>query len=200
MLSLHDALKNSYKDKKTQKQEMKKYGYYRDKQLSNHNQQVYYKPEDKKLLVVGTGTHNLSDWGTDAYLATGKLKDTNRYKEFGGVLEKAKKKYGTNATVVGHSLSGALAQYAAGKNDKVITLDKGATIGQKTRDNETSYRSKGDVVSTFAQNTKSLGTNHHRNRFIGGLLGGIPGALIGSAVDAYKAHDIGNIKNEKIFV
>jgi len=104
-LSLHDALKNSYADKRTQKQEMKKYGYYWDKQLSNNNEQVYYKPDEKKLLYTVSGTHNLSDVGTDLYLAAGHLKDTNRFKEASDIYNKAKLKYApSNSTVVGHSL------------------------------------------------------------------------------------------------
>jgi hypothetical protein len=37
------------------------------------------------------GTHNISDWWTDLYLAAGKLKSTNRYKEADKVLKEAKK-------------------------------------------------------------------------------------------------------------
>jgi hypothetical protein len=76
------------------------HGYYLDKKLSNHNQQVYYKPDEKRLLVSVAGTHNLADWGTDLALATGNLKSTNRYKEASDILKKAKHKYNpTNTTV-----------------------------------------------------------------------------------------------------
>ena len=76
-LSLYDTLKNSYS--KDPKQNMN--GYKIDKELSNHNQQVYYNPKHKKLVVSVAGTHNLKDWGTDIFLGAGKLKNTNRYKE-----------------------------------------------------------------------------------------------------------------------
>jgi hypothetical protein len=58
------------------------------------------------------------DVGTDMYLAMGKLKDTSRYKEAGKTLDNAKHKYGVDsATVTGHSLGGAIAQYMNSKND-----------------------------------------------------------------------------------
>ncbi len=41
-INLYDALKNSYKDQKTQQQGLKKYGFDLDNSLSNDNQQVYY--------------------------------------------------------------------------------------------------------------------------------------------------------------
>jgi hypothetical protein len=63
-----------------------------------------------------------------------------------------------SATVTGHSLGGAIAQYMSSKNDKVYTLDKGATIGQKTRTNESAYRSSGDLVSGMNANSKRMTT------------------------------------------
>ena len=49
MLTLYDTLKHSYKPIKEQNQFYKKYGYYLDKKLSNHNQQVLYNPTERKL-------------------------------------------------------------------------------------------------------------------------------------------------------
>ena len=85
-LDLHDVLKNSYSGK--HKDNMN--GYKLDKELWNHNQQVYYNPDHKKLVVSVVGTHNLRDWGTDIFLGAGKLKDTNRYKEAKSVYDKGK--------------------------------------------------------------------------------------------------------------
>ena len=70
MVSLHNVLKNSYKSKPSANMN----GYELDKSLSNHNQQVYYKPNEKKLLLSIAGTHNLRDVGTDFMLGIGKLK------------------------------------------------------------------------------------------------------------------------------
>ena len=110
-LDLYDVLKNSYASQNKQKEAFKKDGYVYDQKLSNHNEQVYYNPNNKKLLMSVAGTHNISDIGTDIYLAAGHLKDTNRYKEAESVLHRAKQKYNiANATLAGHSLGG-LVQY-----------------------------------------------------------------------------------------
>ena len=49
-LTLHDALKTSYKDKKNQQLDMSKFGYTRDENLSNHTHQVYRHAGENKLL------------------------------------------------------------------------------------------------------------------------------------------------------
>ena len=101
MVSLHNVLKNSYKSKPAGNMN----GYELDKSLSNHNQQVYYNPNEKKLLMSVAGTHNLRDVGTDFMLGIGKLKNTSRYKEAKTIIDKAKNKYNPMKTVVaGHSL------------------------------------------------------------------------------------------------
>ena len=187
-VNLYDTLKSSYGDKKA-RQQLVNAGYKYDSMLSNHNQQVWYNPNDKKLLYNIAGTHNIKDWGTDLYLGVGKLKDTNRYKEAKQTLENAKLKYGYDITtnITGHSLGGAIAQYVGGKNDKVFTLDKGATIGQKTRGNETAFRTSGDAVSVLNSGSKRMITLENRNRATGFL-----------PLDTLKAHNVENIRKEGI--
>jgi hypothetical protein len=222
-LKLHDVLKRSYASKEEQKKgfhNKRGKGYDYDEDLSNDNQQVYYNKKKKKLLVSVAGTHNLSDVGTDAYLAMGHLKDTNRYKEAENVLNKAKSKYGVDsATVVGHSLGGSISQYIAGSKDKAITLDKGATIGQKTRSNENAYRTKGDAVSLLNANSTRMTTldkpNNKPKTWIGAIgsaiyntpkmivekgLNTATNGLYGVAKSALEAHNVDNIKDENIFV
>ena len=80
-------------------------------------------------------------------------------------------------------------QYIASKNDKVYTLDKGATIGQKTRRNETAYRTEGDYVSLLNANSKRMKTL--KNPYI---QTGI------TLIDGYNAHDTKNIKDANIFI
>ena len=163
-ISFHQTLKNSYDIKDKQKSAFKNQGFVYDSDLSNHNEQVYYNPSQKKLLYTVAGTHNLRDWGTDAWLAAGKLKDTNRYKEAKNILEKAKKRYNPkDTTIAGHSLGGTISQYIAAPTDKVFTLDKGATFGQKTRSNENAYRTAGDVVSLLNANSKRMKTLKNNN-------------------------------------
>ena len=193
---LYTALKASYADVATQKTSLGKYGYQRDDSLSNDNEQVYYNPIHKKILYDIAGTHNISDVGTDLYLATGHLKDTNRYKEADSTLQKAKSKYGVNeATITGHSLGGSIAGYVANKQDKVITLDKGATFGQPIRSNETAYRSSGDAVSLLNAGTKKMTTLPNPNRSIHT---GNP--FLDVAGNILNAHNVSNIKNSSIFV
>lgn len=190
-LTLYDTLKNSYASRDKQKGAFKDKNYVYDSDLSNHNEQVYYNPKEKKLLYSIAGTHNIGDLGTDLYLAAGHLKDTNRYKEAESKLREAKKRYGVDsATVVGHSLGNSLAQYVSSKNDKVIGLNGGYTIGQPTRSNATSYRTKGDLVSLLGRNETNVHNLENPNT----------PSMFGGIVDAYRAHNIDNIKNEKIYV
>ena len=188
-LSLYDTLHNSYKPLKDQKKFYKDKGYYIDKKLSNDNQQVLYNPTTKKLLYNIAGTHNLKDWGTDAYLLAGKLKETNRYKEADNTLKLAKQKYGINsATVTGHSLGSSIGNFISKPEDKFYGLDAGYTFGQKTRDyggNHQNFRTAGDLVSVLgAGRNDTLKTLKNRNWL----------------KDPLTAHNVENIKNEKIFV
>ena len=187
-VNLYDALKSSYGDKKA-RQQLSNAGYKYDSMLSNRNQQVWYNPNEKKLLYNIAGTHNIKDWGTNTYLALGKLKDTNRYKEAKQTLENAKMKYGNDVTtnITGQSLGGAIAQYVGNKNDKVYTLNKGATIGQKTRSNETAFRTSGDIVSLASSGATRMTTLQNRNKATGFL-----------PLDALKAHKAENIRKEGI--
>jgi hypothetical protein len=189
-INLYTTLKSSYGDKKSRKK-LSDAGYKYASMLSNHNQQVWYHPDKKKLLYNVAGTHNLKDVGTDLWLAFGGLKNTNRYKEASKKLDEAKRKYGNNVdtTVTGHSLGGSIAQYVANKNDKVYTLDKGATIGQKTRSNENAYRTDSDIVSLMNANSKRMNTLNNYNK----ATGFIP-------LDILNSHNVDNIKKENIFV
>ena len=160
-LQLHEVLKNGYrKNKKTHLR-----GYHLDQELSDHNKQVYYNPANRQAVYNVTGTHNLSDVGTDFYLLGGHLKDTSRYKKAHRGLRAAKAKYGpdVNVTITGHSLGGSIAGYIGDENDGVITLDKGATVGQKIRKQEKGYRTQGDIVSLFNKNNARMKTLHNES-------------------------------------
>lgn len=197
-LSLHKVLKNSYASKDKQKTALDSYGYTYDPELSNDNQQVYYNKSKNKLLYSIAGTHNLSDVGTDAYLAVGHLKDTNRYKNSEETLKKAKKKYGVDkATIAGHSLGGSIGQYVGSANDTVLTLDKGATIGQKGRSNEKAYRTSGDAVSLMNANSKNMTTlkNPKKTTFLGTLFNS---GVVGLVKNAFQSHDVDNIQDSGI--
>jgi len=186
-LNLHEVLKNSYASRNKQKGAFKNQGYVYDSNLSNDNEQVYYNPSQRKLLFSVTGTHNLRDYGTDLWLAAGKLKDTKRYQEAKNILHRAKQKYHiSNATLAGHSLGG-LVQYIGNRNDKVYTLDKGATIGQKIRSNEKAYRTSGDLVSVLNANNRRMKTLKNPHIETGNFI-----------IDSFNAHSVDNIKNSNI--
>ena len=86
------------------------------------------------------------------------------------------------ATAVGHSLGGAIANYITSGNDKSVGLDGGYTIGQKARSNSTQYRSEGDVISALGANQKNMTTlkSPHIRTGIG-------------LVDALRSHNVSNI-------
>jgi len=158
-LNLYEALEASYETPKQAKERLKRYNYYVNEELSNGDIKVAYNPVTKKLLFLGAGTHKASDFGTDAYLGAGKLKSTRRFKDAQALLKKAKQAYNVeNATIIGHSLFGTIASYIGSKKDKVITYNKGATIAQGSRDNESAYRSTGDLVSILASGDKNMKT------------------------------------------
>jgi hypothetical protein len=120
------------------------------------------------------------------------LKDTNRYKSADETLKKAKVKYGVNeASIYGHSLGGAISGYISGKSDKVHTLDKGATVGQKVRNNEKAYRTAFDPVSILNANSKNMTTLPNKNKkFTSGI---IP---LDAVVNGLHAHNVDSIKNQ----
>jgi hypothetical protein len=192
-LDLYDVINNGYKNRDHQVEAFKNNGYNYDNQLSNHNHQVYHNPTDNKLLFNVAGTHNFNDIGTDLYLASGHLKNTNRYKHADEALKKAKKKYlPVNSVITGHSLGGSIASGIGGKSDKIITYNKGNTIGQKTRANEKSIRIDGDIVSVLGNNQKTLPKKKS-------ILPFIPTAR-SIIMDGIYSHKSSNLKNKKIFI
>ena len=127
------------------------------------------------------------------------LKHTNRYKDADTALKESKKKYNiNNATVIGHSLGSSVGRNISGNGDKFIGLDGGYTIGEKVRNNGTNYKTKGDVVSLFGKKQTVLqNKNENKYKKLGSYVG--LGAF-GGLIDAYKAHNVDNIKDEQIFV
>lgn len=203
---LYEVLKNSYAKNKSPQMG----GFEYDQQLSTHNHQVYYDKEKKQLLFSVTGSHNASDWLNNLKLGLGiGFKQSNRYKDSHKALRDAKAKYNVqNATVVGHSQGGYTAQHISSAGDKVLTLDKAATIGGKLKSGD-HYRTAGDIVSTFEVGKKH--THTLENKKGGSLLGTAfkTGAslatgnllpAISATKDVLQSHDVENIKNENIFV
>jgi len=125
--------------------------------LSNDNQQVYYNPTSQKMLYSVTGTHNVSDIGTDFQLMRGKLNDTKRFKQAEDTFNLAKQKYQPKETVAyGTSLGGGIASQLDA--DRIVTLNKANAIGAKTGKREVAIRTHGDIVSVFGANAKHMNT------------------------------------------
>lgn len=184
-MDLYSVLKNGYSQNKKDLN-----GYVLDRKLSDHNNRIYYNPSNKKLVHNVVGSHTLHDWVDNAKIAIGHgFKESNRYKTSHKKLRQAKDKYGVNnATVLGHSQGGYTAGMISGKNDKVITLNKAATIGQKVKNNETHYRTN-DMVSLLNANSKHT-VNLKPNVKQTGIM----------PLDAYNNHLVDAIKNKKIVI
>jgi len=153
----YDAMKNSYASQSDQAKFGADQGYVYDSALSNDNQQVYWNPESGKMLYSVTGTHNVSDIGTDFKLMTGGLKQTKRYKEAEDTFNLAKQKYNPKESVAyGTSLGGGIASNLDA--DRIVTLNKANAPGAKTGKREVAIRTHGDVVSIFGANQKHMNT------------------------------------------
>jgi hypothetical protein len=190
-VKLYHALNSSYGDAKSMKK-MEKKGFKKDDGLSNDNQQVWYRPNDKKLMVNVAGTHNMKDVVYDVYLGMGGLKSTSRYKEADDTLRKAKAKYNTDtATITGHSLGSTIGQKIASPNDTFYGLNAGYTVGQPTRDyngNHKHYRIDGDKISALSKS----GSNSHNIKTLE--------PINPNSKDPFASHYLENIKHQNIYV
>lgn len=184
-LLLYDAMAASYMPTQEAKNALLKDGFKMDTELSNVENKVYHNDNTGDLLIAYRGSKNLkNDWlDTNIKLMQNRLNETERFKRSQDVYNKAKTKYHKDhLTLVGDSLGGSLASSIGSNNDKIYTYNKGlgGIIGNKK--NEVAYRNKGDVVSLlgkFNLNTKTLGKYDKNPLF---------------------AHNINNLKNERIFI
>lgn len=159
-MKLRVALRSSYKSKDLSEKDFKSSGFVLDRGLSNIESRVYYRQSDKKLLVVYRGTKNMHDVSTDVAEMFGMIKHTSRYKSSKDILNRAKAKYGVNATILGHSLGGSLASAVnSDRRDTIVTYNKGQGFGvNSTKSNEIALRHRGDIVSLLgSRKSKSTG-------------------------------------------
>ena len=200
LIDLHQLINNTYADRNKQEGALERFGYNYDKDLSNETNQVYYNPEQNKLIHGVRGTASLSDIGTDIYLATGNLKKTNRYKDSLNIYNKAKSKY-NNAptTLVGHSLAGGIISELPSDDikDKVISVDKGSAPFHRSRKNENSYRTSGDLVSIANINSSKTKTLNQYNKSLNPYYFN---SGVNYLYNALQAHKTDNLKNSNIFV
>jgi len=155
---IKDLLQASYSRNTPAKEIGNKYGMKLDESLSNAEQKVYL-DKNKNPTIAFTGSRKVGDWMTNALLATGLQGFSTRFRGAKQLVEKVKEKYNKPATIIGHSLGGALAEYAGGKGNKIISVDRGiglGGIGKKLGSNVTDIRTSNDLVSAL-RNTQSGG-------------------------------------------
>lgn len=131
-----------------------------DKKLSDSNAKIFTdKYNHNKPVVVFTGTRKLGDIFTDTALALGLEELTPRFRESHKLLNEVKKKYNSNAIVLGHSLGSDIARHTAKKDDKIISYNPGTGLGDllfnPVRENETLIRGTTDLVSALNTVTPS---------------------------------------------
>ena len=198
---LYNVLKSSYESPLQAKEDLMKYGYKFDHRLSNKDNYIFYNPKTKKLLHTVAGTKNKADILIDIGLALGRLKHTQRYKDSHRILREAKKHYQPENTILAaHSLGGSIIGYIGDRKDKVITYNKGATIGQKMRPNEIHYRQKNDIVSLFnASHPQTVEINKPEKK--SGLRGSNYVEQNNQIFNnPFSAHDLSNLKDKPIFI
>lgn len=188
-MSLYDVLKNA-----NTPSELKKYGYDYDKGLSTKNSQIYFNPDSKQLLYIArpTNPRNIADIRTDVSLSLGKLKSTKRYTDAENKLKQATEKYKPDKRILaGYSLGGSIVSGlgSTGRGDQVYTYNKGVALNQKSRDIETAYRTRGDVVSLASKYDKNVKT-----------LDKTPSALdyFGEIGKGLNAHNLDQLKKNNI--
>ena len=156
---LYDVLATSYDHNSESRKRLEKHGYELDSDLSSHNQSVLVNKYTKKVIYTVAGTHNMDDVSHDILLATGNLKNSTRFDEARDVLTRSRAKYqGYQTTLAGHSLGGAIVSYLGRPDERIVSYNKGMTIGQGTRANETAIRSSGDWVSALGSAARYMST------------------------------------------
>lgn len=172
-MNLYDVLSTSYENPQKQRQYMKKFNFIRNDKLSNDNEQVYFNPIEKKLIMNISGTHNFKDILTDLKLASGiGYKESQRYNEAKNKLNEAKKIYNKNSVIItGHSLGNSIANDIANRKDDIVYgLNAGYTIGEKNRSNNIhNYRDSNDLISIFGINNKEMKTLYNLRNFLNPL-------------------------------
>ena len=150
---LQALIKASYMTNEDAKKIGKSLGFKLIRKLSSREQKVFLDNQGNPFIAY-TGSRKFEDFAiTDTALLTGFHGFTPRFRKSQALAEKVRSRYHKPITMVGHSLGGSLSEYSAHKDDKVITINKGAgltQIGKKIQDSQTDLRSPTDIVSIFS--------------------------------------------------
>lgn len=156
---IRDLIQASYSRNTGAREIGNRYGMRLDDSLSNAEHKVWIDRRNRPTVSF-TGTRKIGDWGTDILLGLGLEKYSTRFRDSKKLMEDVKKKYSAPATIVSHSLGGSLGEYAGGKKDKIITVDKGvglSGVGKTIGKNQTDIRTSNDPVSLLSNTQKNLG-------------------------------------------
>jgi hypothetical protein len=156
---IRDLLQASYSRNTPAREIGNKYGLRLDDSLSNAEHKVYVDRKNRPTVAF-TGSRKVGDWMTNALLATGLEGFSTRFRDSKKLMEDVRKKYSAPATILGHSLGGAITEYVGGKKDKVITVDKGvglSGVGKTIGKNQIDVRTSNDPVSLLSNTQKNLG-------------------------------------------
>lgn len=132
---------------------------------ANHKHHVsVHSKRDHKIYIGHRGTVNAKDVLTDAYLASGRLASTDRYKESSQLSKNVHEQYNKTKDIVevGHSLGGTLAdQIARQHGGRSIAFNMGATplshYGKNVSEQHQHIRTDNDPVSHFSSGaTKTI--------------------------------------------
>lgn len=150
--NLRPILEASYAKNKEAKNILEKNNYKLDKDLSTREARVFVDEEGTPNITV-RGSKTAKDWLiSDPLLALGLSSLDPRQKSTNKLIEKTKKKYGSDPNLYGHSLGGALVSGANTKG-KITTFNKGAGMGdllKQISSHQTDIRTSGDIVSALS--------------------------------------------------
>jgi hypothetical protein len=156
---IKDLIAGSYQRNTGAREAGAKYGLRLDDSLSNSEHKVWIDRKNRPTISF-TGTRKIGDVGTDILLGLGLEKYSTRFRNSKKFMEDVRKKYSAPATIVSHSLGASLGEYAGGKNDKIINVDKGvglSGIGKTIPKNQIEIRTSNDPVSLLSNTQKNLG-------------------------------------------
>ena len=141
---LKDFIKNSYNHHTDQIDDFQL-----DVDLSSNEVQVYINKEEKRLVIVFTGTYSTIDWVNNAVLVSGRYIHTRRFKHAKRVFEDALKKYPYyKVSLVSHSQSGWITHLLdSPRVQEVLTYNPAWLPLARQKKNEYITKTVGDPVS-----------------------------------------------------
>ena len=146
---------SSYKKNK----DIQNIGKYRlDKSLSTSESKVFVNTDTGKVVVANRGSiKTLKDWTNNLSLLLGQYKNTQRYKNARDTQVKVLEKYPNYKVLnIGHSQSAKITKLLneEGLTSEIININPAALPTDKKKDNETTIRSSGDIVSMYDKKKK----------------------------------------------